>query len=242
MRAIVIPWMRGHRSKKAPIYTRERVRWAAEQVLKVVRDVPIYIATPHVEEEEYLSPFRVIDCSQFVERSKATQCGIMTAWWHPDLDHVNIDGVTADTLVLRDPRDVMLGSWYAPRAHKKKGRRPYGDWFCHYPAGHPIRPICRKFFLEHPEKQFDIDKHIWHCAEEAGLQPMIMEPPITVCADLAIKKRSLPPGPSTAAIHPTTVRKWPELADQHYRWLRSRFREPVPTPDWPDLDIPRSLK
>lgn len=246
-RIAIIPWVRGSRDPwKGEGYTAARVRWCVDRLVTAAPTLPVYVVTPHVDEAEALGPARVIDCSRFLKRTGLVKCGVMAAMFHPDLEHLDLDGITADTLVLRDPREVMpLGSWWASEQHARR-ERPYGDWFSHYPARHPIRAACLRHFTTHPGTQDSFDKWMVKVAYAHRLAPKCLVPPVIINGGWIYEGWEglcQPLTAETAAVHPHTHTKWPEMADTHpyFAHLPSLFSRPVPAVSWPALDVPAAI-
>lgn len=246
----MIPWVEGARTKGGQAmhsgYTAERVKWIAEQLIRAAPTLPVYVATPHADAD--LGKARKIDVSKFLANHRLTECGVMTAAFHPQLDGFDIDLVTADTLVLRDPREVMpRGHWWAPQQHLPD-IRPYGDWFMHIPAGHPIRQVAFAKFTGNPSLTVKFDRYMIEAARSANLCPRLVTPPLVINGEWVMrdwKPWAQPVVSSTAALHPTAGKKFPELLDDHpwFSVAKDRTLEPIPTPSWPDLpEVPWSLQ
>jgi hypothetical protein len=245
-RIALIPWIEGTRSacRWEGGYTASRIRWIVRELAKSAPSLPIYVATPHADAD--LWPARIIDCKSWLRRHKLVECGVMAAAFHPDLEHLDVDLITADTLVLRDPREVMPdGIYSAPRQHL--ATRPFGDWFVHYPANHPIRAKALRAFTANPGMQAKFDKYMVDIAQHYNLLPTIIEPPIVINGEWIYegwKPWCQPLTSETAAVHPHSHSKWPEFAETHayFSHLPDRFAQPLPPLSWPDCpDVPKVL-
>lgn len=247
-RIVLIPWVAGARTKNGlPLhsgYTPDRVRWTVEQCIKAAPDLPVAVVTPDPDAD--LHPALRIDCRSFMQRHGFKECGVMTACFHPDLDHLDIDLVTADTHVLRDPRTVMPdGVWTAPQQHLP-GSRPYGDWFMHIPARHPIRRPLFHMFTEHPALTWKFDAWMIQLARRLHLQPELLRPPLVINGEWVLrdwKPWAQPVTEQTAALHPSADRKFPELLLEHPHFAYAKTQSDLPnvSPRWTVPTLPTSL-
>lgn len=197
-------------------YDAGRVAFTIRQLRCSAPGLPIVLATPHVDES--CGADLVIDCRRMLRDHRLVECGIMGAAFHPAMDHLDIDLVTADTLVLRDPRQVMpTGTFCAPQQHLPV-MRPFGDWFVHLPALHKARREMWRFLLEDPSRQAKFDRYFIQACVYSGGMPQLLHPPVIINGEWIMrdwKPWSQPVTSETAAVHPLAGKKFPELLSEH---------------------------
>jgi len=214
-RIAMVPWVRGTRSGcrwSDAGYTRDHVLICVRNIRRCAPDLPIVVVTPHTDERfDEVADVTVMD-------GRGSGCAIMANYFDERFDEFDIDCITTDTLVLRDPRHVMpSGSWTAPRQHLPAPRH-WSDWFFHVPARHPIRKAVRKALRGVGDAALDrFDRFL--CKAVGKAKPdVILEPPTIMTGEWVL--RDWEPWCQhlmdvTAAVHSDGAVKWPELASSH---------------------------
>lgn len=211
-------WVEGARPEWANgNYSLERAKWFVRMWCLAAPDHPLFIVTPHVECARDLEPAVVINCRDWIKRTQHKNCGIVAAQWEAPFDVFDVDSVTLDAMVLRDPRQVMPGGvWSAPITHLPK-TRPFADWFTHMPARHPARRFIRREMT--PKLAEKHDKAVCDITARYKVKPpQLLKPPIVINGELVAERRSgweFEVTPETAAVHPHSHTKWPEFIDSH---------------------------